>query len=288
MQAKLLETSEEAEFDELFTGKVFELDAGLVLEKDSGPDFELPAFSEISGTNTESSGETSPEAKPSLHLIVPAGVSIVVHICLLLLLRQLMPGTDPGAHDIEVRPPGIRISFRPLPTPQTEPQTVAQEQPAVPDPEPAVNEAQPPTTEALPAQAIADQIVEDTAPPSTAPSPAPRLLAPALLDVRDLIQDSAQHDATARIYNNTNCDERQRRTDLIDCGDDDPSAQYNFAAAEQNATVEFFAELNLPADHPSNQPPDRTSGPGRTRASLQDMNGNLGAAPLIRSVLGQP
>lgn len=287
MQAKRPENPEDAEFDELFAGTVFELDAGSVLEKDSGPDFEPPAFSEISGTDTESSLETSPKTETPVQLILPVGVSIAVHICLLLLLRQLMPGTDSGANDIEVQPPSIRISFRPRPTAPPEPQTIAQEQPTEPEPETAVNEAPPPASEEPPAQAIADQTAEETESLS-APSPAPRLLAPALLDVRDLIQNRAQNDATARIYNNTNCDERQRRTDLIDCGDEDPNAQYDFAAAEQNATVEFFTELAFPTEDTRSQPPDRTSTAARTRAAQQNMTGNLGAAPLIRSVLGEP
>ena len=103
-----------------------------------------------------------------------------------------------------------------------------------------------------------------------------------------MIKSRTQDDETTRRYQNMSCDERQRRNDLIDCGDEDPNSQYNFAAAEQNATVEFFAGLNVPTGQSDNQPADRTGTDVRTRASLEHMNGNLGANPLIRSVMGQP
>lgn len=225
-------------------------------------------------------------------LLVPAGASIVLHICLLILLHQFEPGASPSTIDIGVEPAGMRISLRPRPEPEVEVEQEPEREPVtetdVQTVETAAKEAAettvdvpPPAAEQLSSQSIAEQI--NTEPVSRSP----RLPAPALLDVRDIVKNRSENDATARIYNNINCDERQRRIDLIDCGDEDPNAGYNFAAAEQNPIVEFFAELNLPTEDTGNQPADRTTGDARTRASLNNMNGNLGANPLIRRVMGQ-
>ena len=270
MQAHLPERPDDAEYDKLLTDNVPEPD-----------------------TKSTMRGQ----------LLVPAAVSLVLHICLLILLRQLVPDTNPGASNINVQPPGIRISFQPRPAspPEPERQTTAQEQ--QPRAELAVSEAAAPTSADIPetdepetyaapatdepsTPEIANQITEESV--IEPPPQGSRLLAPALLDVRDLIQNRAQNEATTRIYNNVNCDERQRRTDLIDCSDEDPHTQYNFAAAEQNATVEFFSALNPLIENTTTQPADRTGGDARTRATLDHLNGNLGANPLIRSVMGQP
>ena len=267
---------------------------------------ERPDDAEYDKLLIDNVSEPATESTMPGQLLVPVAVSFVLHICLFFLLRQLATDTNPGAENINVQPPGIRISFRPRPAappePESEPepdaelQTTAQQQlpvaaqvfneatlPAIIE-SPETNEA--PATDEPATREIANQITEESV--VEPPSPSPRLLAPALLDVRDLIQNRAQYDATARIYNNVNCDERQRRTDLIDCGDEDANAQYNFAAAEQNATVEFFSALNPLIENTSAEPADRTGGDARTRASLNNMNGNLGATPLIRSVMGEP
>lgn len=250
MQAHLPERPDDTEFTEFLTGTVSEPDTS----------------------------STTPR-----QLMVPVAVSLVLHICLLVVLRQLVPYTDPGANNTNVQTPSIRISFRPRPAAAPEPEPTVSEAP-LPTPAPEINEA---TASNEPAtQTTANQLTDEAF--VEPPSPGPRLLAPALLDVRDLIQSRAQNDATARIYNNVNCDERQRRTDLIDCGDEDPNAQYNFADAEQNATVEFFSALNPVTENTSTEPADRTSGEARTRATLNHLNGNLGANPLIRSVMGEP
>ena len=113
-------------------------------------------------------------------------------------------------------------------------------------------------------------------------------MAPALLDLRDVIRNQAQRDETDRVYNTIDCDERQRRSDLIDCGDDDPNAHYRFADAEHNTTVEFFTDLDAPVVNHSGQPRDATNPDTRENIARDNLTGNLGAGPLIRSVMGPP
>ncbi|MDO9520039.1 MAG: hypothetical protein Q7L19_07510 [Pseudohongiella sp.] len=283
MQAPQKEDYISTDFDRLYTEQVFDVDPAIGLAQDSGQEPE--AFA---------------PGRRIRHLIVPVSTSILIHLCLLLLFRQLVPVPNPISPDAQQLPASIQISFRPRPSPPPAPGPDLEPEPA-PEPAPEIAEQ-----EELPVQPPAETIVADQ--PSVPESPvnqarqladeptqitepqsqAPRLAAPALLDLRDLIQERARDHETRRIYSNVNCDERQRRTDLIDCGDEDPNAQYDYAAAEQNATVEFFATLTAPGEDTSNQPADRTTGDARTRASLEHMNGNLGANPLIRGVMGQP
>lgn len=287
MQAQQPENPDDVEFGAFF----------------AGPAFELLVSSDVSVSSTVPGDDAETRPAPRRQLLLPVSASIVVHLCLFVLLRQLVSGVDQVSNNIELQAPSIQISFRPRPTAVPEPAPAAetdadvvpeplsateQEPPSLPRPaEDALlaADASAPANEASPLQEPASPD-NNTAPDNTPPQ-APRLAAPALLDVRDLVRSRAQQDTTSRIYNTMDCDERQRRSDLIACGDEDPNNQYNFAAAEQNPTVVFFEGLNLPPEDTSNQTPDRTSGAARTSASQQNMTGNLGANPLIRSVMGQ-
>lgn len=225
--------------------------------------------------------------------MLPIGASILLHLCLLIVVRELMirPAVRPEAFDAP--PASIQISFRPRPVPQETPIEAAIAEETI---EESVTEAATDVAAEVPvdvpapetplSEQLPDQIVPP-APPQASPQ-APRLVAPALLDLRDIIRNQAQSDATGRAYNNIDCDERQRRSDLIDCGEEDPNANYGFAGAEQNSTVEFFAELDTPAANHSNPPRDATNPDTQANVARDNLTGNLGAGPLIRSVMGPP
>ncbi len=223
-------------------------------------------------------------------LIVPVGVSLLIHSSLLLIMRQSLVGSDTESTDTALPTPSIQITFRSPPVPDAAPE--------------------PPATESLPVANAADQSVTSeqvqrdisapdealpvvvTPPPEALPdaseSQAPRLIAPSLLDLRDRIRNQAQSDSTGRVFSNADCDERQRRNDLIDCGDEDPNNRYGFDEAEQNDTTEFFAGLEAPTGVDRSAPRDATNPDTRAAVARDNLTGNLGAGPLIRSVMGQP
>lgn len=226
--------------------------------------------------------------------LLPIVASILVHVCLLIAVRELMIRPDVPPEAFEAPPASIQISFRPRPVQQETPieTPVAEEliEEAVTDAATEVAAEVPvdvPVDVPAPDAPLSEPLPDPIVPPEP-PSQAPRLVAPALLDLRDVIRNQAQSDATGRAYNNIDCDERQRRSDLIDCGEEDPNANYRFAGAEQNSTVEFFAELDAPAANHSGQPRDATNPDTRANVARDNLTGNLGAGPLIRSVMGAP
>ncbi|GEM_PF-2619860 len=226
-----------------------------------------------------------------LQRALPTVVSILVHLGLLILVREFMvsPAAIPG--EFVAPPASIQISFRPRPLQQEPPAepTTSQDLPDEPVIEMPAEAplAESPLAEAQPAEQQSES-PPDLVAPAEPPSQAPRLVAPALFDLRDIIRNQAQNDETSRGYNNIDCDERQRRNDLIDCSDEDSSGNYNFAEAELNDTATFFAELEAPAANHSSAPRDATNPDTRANVARDNLTGNLGAGPLIRSVLGQP
>lgn len=222
--------------------------------------------------------------------LLPIAASILVHVCLLIVVRELMIRPDVQPEAFEAPPASIQIRFRPRPVPQEIPieTPVAEELIEEVVTEAATEVAAEVPLDLPPPDTPLSEPLPDPIVPPEPPSQAPRLVAPALLDLRDVIRNQAQSDATGRAYNHIDCDERQRRSDLIDCGDEDLNANYRFADAEQNNTVEFFAELDAPAANHSGQPRDATNPDTRANVARDNLTGNLGAGPLIRSVMGQP
>lgn len=233
-------------------------------------------------------------------LVVPIGVSLLLHSSLLVIMRQSLIGSDTESSDPTIPRPSIQITFQspPLPDVAAEPTTesIPEADAAVPlvtseqvqqdinAPSEALPVAVTPPAEILP--------VVVTPPPEALPdaseSQAPRLIAPSLLDLRDRIRNQAQSDSTGRIFSNADCDERQRRNDLIDCGNEDPNNRYGFDEAAQNDTTAFFAGLEAPSGVDSSAPRDATNPDTRAAVARDNLTGNLGAGPLIRSVMGQP
>jgi hypothetical protein len=306
MPAQRAQDHNNPELDPLFSEQVFDFVLlGIGSDPAIGPDLTIEHRTEQQ-TWSQLPDASSPKitiayGKSAHQVMVPVGISILAHLCILILLRELVMGAAPANLNIAVPAPSMQISFRPRPVSQPEsvqPETVQPEQ-ALAAEDIVVNGTVVNDTVVVDT-VVVDTVVDESAvnddritvePPAALsaqpPSPAPRLLAPALLDVRDLIQNRAQIDPTNRLYSYISCDERQRRTDLIDCGEEDPNAQYNFAAAEQNTHAEFFTALNAPVADTSNQPADRTSTGARASAAQTNMTGNLGANPLIRSVMNQ-
>ena len=208
----------------------------------------------------------------------PVAVSLLIHGGLLLVMHQSLTGNDDESGDTSIPAPSIQITFRSRPLPEAQ--------------------VEPSATEQLPDANTADQLVTSEQPVEALPPPrafpdepqsqAPRLIAPSLLDLRDRIRNQAQSDSTGRIFSNAECDERQRRNDLIDCGDEDPNNRYGFDEVEQNDTTEFFAGLEAPTGVDRSAPRDATNPDTRAAVARDNLTGNLGAGPLIRSVMGQP
>lgn len=233
------------------------------------------------------------------NLIVPVAVSLLIHGGLLLVMHQSLTGNDDESGDTSIPAPSIQITFRSRPLPQAQVEPSATEQ--LPDANTADQletseqvvepSAQQDAQQELSEPALA-QPVEALPPPRAFPdepqSQAPRLIAPSLLDLRDRIRNQAQSDSTGRIFSNAECDERQRRNDLIDCGDEDPNNRYGFDEVEQNDTTEFFAGLEAPTGVDRSAPRDATNPDTRAAVARDNLTGNLGAGPLIRSVMGQP
>jgi hypothetical protein len=251
----------------------------------------------------QSADITETEAPPPRwrQLIVPIGVSLLIHSSLLLIMRQSLVGSDTEPSDIAIPAPSIQITFRSPPVPDAAPEPPATEPlPEADTPEPLVTSEQVQQDISAPSEALPVAVtppaeilpVVVTPPPEALPdaseSQAPRLIAPSLLDLRDRIRNQAQSDSTGRIFSNADCDERQRRNDLIDCGDEDPNNRYGFDEAEQNDTTAFFAGLEAPSGVDSNAPRDATNPDTRAAVARDNLTGNLGAGPLIRSVMGQP
>jgi hypothetical protein len=103
-----------------------------------------------------------------------------------------------------------------------------------------------------------------------------------------MIQNRSQVDETQRLTGDISCDERQRRNKMLDCGEENANAQLITSSAEQNPTAELFTGLNTPAPSYAGQPRDATNPDTRAAVARDNLTGNLGAGPLIRSVMGQP
>jgi len=273
-------------------------DSELLLE----PIFHLPvvldAAENMPGENSEDSHahDAHKPTRSILHQYLPITASILVHLCLLLLVRQVTTGAQLETNNVVTPTASIQITFRSRPMPpvvtETEPEQSLQE--VLAEPVPAEQAAPQIIAEPAIAQSAEEQLpvplenLPDAIPPDITPSPAPRLVAPTLPDLREVIRNQAKNDEISRGYNNIECDERQRRNDLIDCGENDSNAFSNLADAQQNGTAAFFADLSTPAPSHNNQPRDATNPDTRANVARDNLTGNLGAGPLIRSVLGQP
>lgn len=222
--------------------------------------------------------------KTGTSVFLPVTASILLHLSLLVMARQLMGGTDLNVEPVVTQAPSIQIRFQPRPQPPEPESVVAVEEVKTVEPL-ATSDAEPDT----PADSR-PQTMPDT-PAEQAPEPepmTPRLVAPALLDLRDMIQNRSQMDETQRLTGGITCDERQRRNQMLDCGEENANARLITSSAEQNPTVELFTGLNTPAPGHAGQPRDATNPDTRAAVARDNLTGNLGAGPLIRSVMGPP
>ena len=222
--------------------------------------------------------------KTGTSLFLPVTASILLHLSLLVMARQLMGGADLNVEPAVTQAPGIQIRFQPRPPPPEPESVVAVEE--VKTVEPLATSAAEPDT---PADSRPQTMTETPAERAPEPEPmTPRLVAPALLDLRDMIQNRSQVDETQRLTGDISCDERQRRNKMLDCGEENANARLITSSAEQNPTVELFTGLNTPAPSYAGQPRDATNPDTRAAVARDNLTGNLGAGPLIRSVMGQP
>ncbi|HBX38686.1 MAG TPA: hypothetical protein DEG76_15970 [Pseudohongiella sp.] len=111
------------------------------------------------------------------------------------------------------------------------------------------------------------------------PSDAPRLLAPTLPDIRRAVQRSE----AIRRNNTIDCDTRQRFSELIDCGDEDPG--YDYASAEQHPAALLFA-VPLPTD-PVETGEEFNETQARVQDNLNVVDSTLSSTRTRRAVMGQ-
>jgi len=189
-----------------------------------------------------------------------------------------------GSSSLQVR----FVSAAPQPSPP------AEATPEQATPEAATPEQEPPTrtvVEQVPPP-VADQATELSSPPqpvSVTPAPdqsedAPRLLAPMLPDIRNSVRSAATSTDPGSGYR-PECDTRQQRNELIDCGSSNNEG-YDYASVEQNPVTLFFA-LPVATDAPP-ATRDRTETANRVRANIDMVESFLTANRAKRAVMGQP
>jgi len=162
-------------------------------------------------------------------LAIAIAGSLLLHLAL---AAVIVPARLQTAPPPEARP--VRIALVP-----DNPQRVSEPEPAdsVPDepvPAPRPEPVVPPPPEELAPEPVAapeDAPLSETAEatPQQAAPPAPRVTVPAveLPDTQTIRQSLQQLQQTraSRLYQ-FDCDERQRRSDLVDCGDEDATRDY--------------------------------------------------------------
>ncbi|ALO46704.1 hypothetical protein PS2015_2065 [Pseudohongiella spirulinae] len=215
-------------------------------------------------------------------------VSIATHLTLLILVTNYGWVTRQTAAPEQFNRVQITL-VTPRPTPQPEPDISPETSPPQVQPEPASIASDTSTLQESEPGVAAEPEQAPTAPPSLEtveiplsnerplPTDAPRLLAPATTDIRR----ATRHTANNR--NNIDCDTRQRRSDLINCGDEENN--YDYTNAEQRPAALLFA---LPRfDEPLPPTDDRTDTNNRVRANINTVENTMSATRTRRAVMGQ-
>ncbi|MEC8859948.1 MAG: hypothetical protein VYE29_08085 [Pseudomonadota bacterium] len=174
------------------------------------------------------------------------------------------------------------------PAPGPEQQAAVEPQATIPEPAEAAPVEQPteqiasePTPLAPAAEPPATIEVVESVPGISEPEPsdAPRLLAPTMPDIRRAVQRSE----AIRYNNNIDCDTRQRFSELIDCGDEDPN--YDFASAEQHPAALLFA-IPLPTE-PVETGEEFSESRARVQDNINVVDSTLSSTRTRRAVMGQ-
>jgi hypothetical protein len=230
-----------------------------------------------------------PDHSPGRFVVILLA-SISIHAALLVLATGLGWGQRPAPESEQTSRVQITlVAPRPAPVqePQQQPEVLPEQHIETPPEEltsdvsavtpettpPAPQAPDPETSEPAPMQ-TAESAPETPTPP---PADAPRLLAPATTDIRR----ATRHTSSARSH--TDCDTRQQRSNLINCGDQD--SPYDFNNADQRPAALLFA---LPRfDEPLPPTNDRTDTNNRVRANINTVENTMSATRTKRAVMGQ-
>jgi len=264
---------------------------------------ETPAPAELMESNTEASGKITPE---HLGILQPEELSdsirdnpaqnryrfattLVGSVSAHLLLLFWLAGMEPLLISVTPAPsiPGPSVQIR-FVTPPPERQSASVE--ALPAPEsgaepvPTIEPAYvaPPAAEPGPAtERLADTpALPDTPPQNEAPSDSPRLLVPRLPDIRNAVRSVSN--SSQQSVRTIECDGRQLRNELIDCGE--VETRYEFETAQANPTTLYFA---LPATEPSAPGPrDLTMSQQRVRDNINLVDMLMSSTQTRRAVMG--
>lgn len=221
--------------------------------------------------------------------IGPALTSVLAHALLIVLMHRYM---QPEANRAISNPPGPGISLqiqlrpRPSPAPPVAESVVPEPETASPiQPELTANPAEAPSRRADSEQQAASNaalISMDTIAP-VEHNQGPRLLAPDITALRELIRTQSENTMQRHSWQ-LDCDEQQRRHQMIDCGDSDSSAAVDFAAAELNPVAEYFT-IPLAESATQDSSRDLTSQESRSQAARQGAVGHLAGEQLRNSVM---
>jgi hypothetical protein len=211
--------------------------------------------------------------------------SVSAHLLLLFWLTRMEPILISVTPDPSAPGPSVQIRFV---TPPPEQQSAAAEALPAPEsgavPEPTIEPAYaaPPAAEPGPAteRVVDTPGLPDAPPQNEVLTDSPRLLAPRLPDIRNAVRSVSNH--SQQSVRTVECDGRQLRNELIDCGV--VETRYEFETALANPTPLYYA---LPATEPSAPGPrDLTMSQQRVRDNINLVDMLMSSTQTRRAVMG--
>lgn len=221
--------------------------------------------------------------------IWPVLISVLAHALLLLLVhRYMQPEANRAISNTPEPGMSLQIQLRPHPSPAPpvaesvvpEPETSLPVQPEV-----TANPAEP-TSRGAESEQQASSNAALTSVDTEAPvehNRGPRLPAPDITTLRELTRKQSEN-TTQRHSWQLDCDEQQRRHQMIDCGENDSYGADDFAAAELNPIAEYFT-IPLAESATQDSSRDLTSQESRSQAARQGAVGHLAGEQLRNSVM---
>lgn len=237
-------------------------------------------------TDLEFDDDTRHTPQPTSHRVLSATllVSVMAHVLILLMAAY---AAQRNSHPIEqtLARPTIQIRFQPPPSAPAD----SPVQSAAVDPAPEavddtpVPEAGAPVETSLPLQPPADQ-PEPAATETLAETPtnAPPRPLPSLTELRTAARNHAEQNRHSRTTH-PDCLNRERRSAFLDCEDQQP---YDFASAEQNATVVFFPPA-LPVEADTDSAVQTSTG-ARVNAAIDLFDSQLGTTQTKKRLMHVP
>jgi hypothetical protein len=230
--------------------------------------------------------DTRNTTQPTSHRVLSATllVSVLAHALILLIAAYAAQRNSHPTEQTLVRP-AIQIRFQPPPRAPADNalQSVAAEPVPMPADDIPATEASEPVDASLPLQPPADQ-PEPAATETLAEMPAsapPRAL-PSLTELRTAARNHAAQDRHSRTTH-PDCLNRERRSAFLDCED---QQQYDFASAEQNATVLFLTPA-LPTDADAGSEVKTSTG-ARVKAAIDMFDSQLGTTQTRKRLMDVP